>query len=145
MQCFIAHSVINGIDSTDNQKLAVQKGLAKAFQLAQSKKGSILVVVPNIQNIRHGVLSDALGDDFAALLAKPDTFSFQGVNVSRVPSNKVPTYISENTVVWMVHLQLVAAEAVTKACFGSTNIVATEWLPFDELNRWRTSNKAMVI
>lgn len=145
MNCYIAHSVINGVDTTDNRKLAIVKGLAGALQLAKQINGSVLVVVPNIQYIRHGALSDALGENFAASLAKPAGFNMDGVMVNRVPSNNIPALISAKTVVWMVHPQLITAEAVTKVCNASTNIVATEWVPFDELNRWRTSNNAVVI
>ena len=145
MPCFIAHSVISEVDSTDNRKLAVVKGLAKSLDLAKFINGEILVVVPNIQHLRHGMLSDALGKDFAAMLAKPTPFNFQGVTISRTVSNRLPSIINSKTVVWMVHPQLIDAEAITKSCTTSTNIVASEWVPFDELKRWRTDNKAVVI
>lgn len=145
MPCFIAHSIVDGVDSTDNQKNAILRGLKKALELAQSISGTVLIVLPNIQNVRHGVLADALGDEFAKHLEKPSPFQMDNITISRIPSSKIPVSIGANTVVWMVHPQLITAEAVTKVCDASTNIVATEWIPFDELKRWRTDNKAKVI
>lgn len=140
MQCFITHSVVNGQDTTQNRDLAVQKGLAKSYQLASANGSDILVIVPSIQHLDGGHVSSALGDAFAKSLKKPESFIFNGVTISRV--SKVPSFIGANTVVWILWPSLITAEAVSKSCQSSTNIVVTEWVPYDELNRWRVDNKA---
>ncbi|AIU88091.1 hypothetical protein [Pectobacterium odoriferum] len=145
MPCFIAHSVVDGVDSTANRKNAILKGFTKAVELANAINGTILIVLPSIQNVRNGVLADALGAELAKHLEKPNPFQIGKITISRIASRQIPVSIQANTVVWMVHPQLITAEAVTKVCSASTNIIATEWVPFDELKRWRTDNHAKVI
>jgi len=140
MPCFITHSVVNGQDTIQNRDLAVQKGLAKSHQLAVANSCDILVIVPNIQHLDSGHVSSALGDAFAKKFKKSEPFTLQGVSISR--TSKVPPFIRVNTVVWMLWPSLITAEAVSKSCQGANNIVATEWVPYDELNRWRVANKA---
>ncbi|EPT0356770.1 hypothetical protein [Enterobacter hormaechei] len=140
MPCFITHSVVNGQDSSQNRNLAVQKGLAMSHQLAVAKNCDILVIVPNIQHLDSGHVSSALGDVFAKSIKKPEPFKVNGVTISR--TSKIPSFFGANTVVWMLWPSLVTAEAVSKSCQGVNDIVATEWVPYDELNRWRVANKA---
>jgi len=140
MNCFITHSVVNGQDTTQNRDLAVQKGLAKSYQLAIANGGDILVIVPNIQHLDSGHVSSALGDNFAKSIKKPAAFNINGVTISRV--SKVPSFIGSKTVVWILWPSLITAEAVTKSCQSATNIVVTEWATYDELKRWRIDNKA---
>ena len=142
MPCFITHSVVNGQDTIQTRDLAVQKGLAKSLQLAMASGSDILVIVPNIQHLDSGHVSSALGEQFAKSIKKPASFPFNGVNISRV--SKVPSFIGANTVVWMLWPSLITAEAVSKSCQSATNIVASEWVPYDELNRWRVANSAQV-
>jgi len=142
MPCFITHSVVNGKDTIQNRDLAVQKGLAKSMQLAAASGSDILVIVPNIQHLDSGHVSSALGDQFARNLKKPAPFEINGVNISRV--SKVPAFIGANTVVWMLWPSLITAESVSKSCQSATNIVASEWVPYDELNRWKVANRALV-
>lgn len=141
MTCFITHSVVNGEDTIQNRDLAVQKGLAKSYQLAMANGCGILVIVPNIQHLDSGHVTSALGDAFAKSIKKPAPFNFRGVTISRV--TKVPSFIHDNTVVWMLWPSLKTAETVSKSCQSTTNIVTTEWVPYDELNRWRVANKAI--
>lgn len=140
MPCFITHSVVNGQDTIQNRNLAVQKGLAKSHQLAVANSCDILVIVPNIQHLESGHVSSALGDAFAKSIKKPESFKVQGVSISR--TSKVPSFIGPKTVVWMLWPSLITAEAVSKSCQAANNIVATEWVPYDELNRWSVANKA---
>lgn len=143
MSCYIAHSVVNGQDTNQNRDLAVGKGFAMALNLASKNQTNILVLVPMVQNLTSGHLSSALGQAFADKLKKPAPFVFNGVNISR--TSKVPLSVPKNTVVWMLWPSLRDAEAMTKASYGQVDIVATEWVPFDELSRWRIDNKAKVI
>lgn len=143
MSCYIAHSVVNGQDTMQNRDLAVQKGFAMALKLASNNQGDILVLVPMIQNISSEHLSSALGKDFADKLKKPASFKINEINISR--TSKVPRSVPPNTVVWMLWPSLRDAEDMTKASYGQVDIVATEWLPFDELSRWKRDNKAKVI
>ncbi|GAB2931475.1 hypothetical protein [Hafnia psychrotolerans] len=140
MPCFVTHSVINGEDTVQNRDLAVKKGLAMSHQLAKKIGGEILVIVPNIQHLENGHVLSALGDAFAKQLKKTAPFDIQGITISR--TSKIPSHVGAETVVWMLWPSLVTAESVSKACQGTINIVATEWVPFDELHRWRLDNKA---
>lgn len=143
MSCYIAHSVVNGQDTMQSRDLAVAKGFAMALRLASNKQADILVFVPSIQNLSSGHLSSALGQDFADKLKKPAPLVINGINISR--TSKVPRSVPANTIVWMLWPSLCNAEAITKVSYGQVDIVATEWVPFDELNRWRIDNKAQVI
>lgn len=143
MSCYIAHSVVNGQDTIENRDLAVRKGFAMAIQLASNNQADILVLVPMIQYISSGHLVSALGKAFADKLKKPAPFVLNGITISR--TSKVPLSVPKNTIVWMLWPSLRDAEEMTKASYGQVDIVATEWVPFDELGRWKTHNKAMVI
>ncbi|MET4860337.1 hypothetical protein [Morganella morganii] len=127
----------------ENRDSAVLRGFVKALELASNNQAGILVWVPMIQNISSGHLSSALGKDFADKLKKPAPFEINGINISR--TSKIPRSVPPNTVVWMLWPSLRDAEAITKAYYGQADIVATEWVPFDELNRWKRDNKAKVI
>jgi len=140
MPCFITHSVVNGHDTLQNRDLAVQKGFAMSHKLALDNGCDILVIVPNIQHLDSGHVSSALGDAFAKSIKKPASFTIGDVTISRV--SKVPSFIGVNTVVWMLWPRLITAEAVSKSCQSTANIVATEWVPYDELYRWRVANNA---
>lgn len=145
MARFIIHSVVNGVDSLENQKNAILTGFRKAHALAKSIGGEVLITVAQIQYIRSGHINDSLGEDFSKALAQTDPFQVDGVTIRRVASAKFPRSVGPDTVVWMVHPDLRSAEHMTKACASSTNIVVTEWFTFDELNRWKSDNKAKVI
>lgn len=143
MSCYIAHSVVNGQDTMESRDLAVKKGFAMAINLASKNQADILVLVPMIQYLDSGHLVSALGKDFAGNLKKTAPFVCNGITFNR--TSKVPLSVPNNTIVWMLWPSLRTAEDMTKVCNGMVDIVATEWVPFDELSRWKIDNKAVVI
>lgn len=131
-------------ESRDAHLNVVRKSFAQAHKLAQNKKGNILLMVPMLQNLEHGNLSDALGESIAKQIKKGDV-TIEGVRCSRISLQRnPPTYLEQSTVILMLWATVIDVESISKKFNGKTDIVVCEWIA-DELRRWEKDYKAIKI